>query len=102
MNWTVSCACVIPCLNEAGTIAGVVAGVRRHLPTVIVVDDGSRDNTAQVAAAAGAKVVCHDKPMGKGAALCSGWNTAAEQGLVDQVLPLEEIAQTITAMIREE
>lgn len=51
--------CVIPARNEAETVADVVATCRRceHIREVIVVDDGSADDTAELAAAAGAKVV---------------------------------------------
>lgn len=51
--------CVIPARNEEPTVAGVVAAARgcRHVREVIVVDDGSIDGTADVAAGGGAKVV---------------------------------------------
>lgn len=73
-------AAVIPCLNEARTIARVVAAVRSHVPMVIVVDDGSTDATAGEAASAGAVVVRHNTPQGKGAALATGWSRAAADG----------------------
>ncbi len=71
---------MIPCLNEAMTIVSLVRAVHAHLPRVIVVDDGSSDNTAQLAAGAGAGVVRHAKPRGKGAALAAGWLRAKECG----------------------
>src|SRR5678816_924308 len=80
MNWKVECAAVIPCLNEAAAIAGVVRGVQRHFETVFVVDDGSRDNTGALARAAGAEIVRHAEPRGKGAALHDGWQRALESG----------------------
>jgi len=73
---------VIPCLNEARHIGDVVAGVRRHLSHVIVVDDGSSDDTVAQAAAAGARVIRHTSPRGKGCALASGLSYAAEAGAV--------------------
>jgi glycosyltransferase involved in cell wall biosynthesis len=72
LNWSAECGVVIPCLNEAATIAALVAAVRQHLETVVVVDDGSTDATARLAACAGAAVLRHDQVEGKGAALRTG------------------------------
>jgi glycosyltransferase involved in cell wall biosynthesis len=80
MNWPSTCAAVIPCLNEQQTIVPLVSAVRLHLPTVIVVDDGSTDQTAALAASAGALVLRHDTSRGKGAALQTGWRHARQQG----------------------
>ena len=46
-----TCAAVIPCFNEARTIAPLVAAVRQYLPLVMVVDDGSTDGTPGLARA---------------------------------------------------
>jgi len=80
MNWPVECAVVIPCLNEAATIGAVVAGARRYVPTILVVDDGSTDNTGVVAEQADAEVLRHAETRGKGAALQTGWRAARERG----------------------
>jgi glycosyltransferase involved in cell wall biosynthesis len=73
------CAAVIPALNEAAKIAAVVHGVLPFaLP--IVVDDGSIDDTAQLAAAAGAIVVHHVRNLGYDAALQTGLFKAIELG----------------------
>jgi len=71
---------VIPCLNEGQIIASLVNSVRRHIPNVVVVDDGSRDNTAKQAADAGAVVVSHPGNLGKGAAVKTGLTTAMQKG----------------------
>ena len=71
---------VIPCLNEGQIIASLVQSVRRHIPHVVVVDDGSRDNTAKLAADAGAVVVSHSRNFGKGAAVKTGLTTAMRKG----------------------
>lgn len=71
---------VIPCLDEEATICALVEAVRRQLPHVIVVDDGSGDATAALAAGAGAEVIRHVEIRGKGAALSAGWRRAIERG----------------------
>jgi glycosyltransferase involved in cell wall biosynthesis len=80
MNWMTQCAAVIPCLNEARNIAQVVESVRRLVPTVLVIDDGSRDDTGVIAKNAGAEVIRNAAPQGKGAALQTGWRLARERG----------------------
>jgi len=67
-------------LNEAQTIASLVHSVRCHIPSVVVVDDGSRDNTPKLAAEAGALVVSHPRNFGKGAAVKTGLTAAIRQG----------------------
>ncbi len=75
-----NCAAVIPCYNEAGSIATLVPAVRRHLPAVAVVDDGSSDATGGLAQAAGATVLRHSRNWGKGAALRTGLAWALSNG----------------------
>jgi glycosyltransferase involved in cell wall biosynthesis len=70
----------MPCRNGATQIGRVIAEVRKVVPNVIVVDDGSTDATADAAAKAGAQVVRHDKNRGKGAALVTGFREARKQG----------------------
>lgn len=80
MNWSNRCAAVIPCLNEARNIAQVVRSVRRRVPTVFVIDDGSRDDTGIIAASAGAEVIRNVVSEGKGSALQVGWRYAFKRG----------------------
>ncbi|HUE85538.1 MAG TPA: glycosyltransferase family 2 protein [Vicinamibacterales bacterium] len=63
---------LIPALNEAGTIRGVVEGVRPHVSAVVVVDDGSTDDTSALAEAGGAVVLKHERVGGKGRAIRTG------------------------------
>jgi glycosyltransferase involved in cell wall biosynthesis len=81
-------AVLIPALNCAATIGAVVAGARRHVAEVLVVSDGSTDATVAEAIAAGAPVVTHARPRGKGAALLTGMRTLAQLG-VEHVLTMD-------------
>lgn len=68
----------IPCLNEGATIGSVVLKARKHADEVVVVDDGSTDDTAEVAELAGAKVLRHARNLGKGMAIRTAWLYARE------------------------
>ncbi len=70
---------LIPAYNEASHVAQVVTGALVHLP-VLVVDDGSMDDTAAQAEAAGATVLPQMPNQGKGAALKAGFRWAIETG----------------------
>lgn len=72
-------AIIIPALNEAGTIAKVLADARQF-GQVFVVDDGSSDSTSSIAEAEGATVVRHHKCRGYDSALSSGFAAASEAG----------------------
>jgi glycosyltransferase involved in cell wall biosynthesis len=80
MHCPTLCAVVIPCLDEGAVIGDLVQQVRHYAPTVLVVDDGSRDNTAAAATAAGAQVLRHAGTQGKGAALRTGLAAALSKG----------------------
>lgn len=74
------CAVIIPAWNEAPTIGPLVRRARALVATVIVVDDGSTDATAELARAAGASALRHPRNLGKGAALRTGLNAARAKG----------------------
>ncbi|MGZ8514686.1 MAG: glycosyltransferase family 2 protein [Candidatus Limnocylindrales bacterium] len=78
---------VIPAYQEGSRIAAVVEGASRHLP-VIVIDDGSTDDTAARAETAGATVVRQRPNAGKGTALRMGFAVALERG-ADAVITLD-------------
>ena len=73
---------LIPAYNEESRIGTVVQRVREMYPDfdVLVVNDGSRDNTVGAAAAAGATVVSHPFNMGYGVAIQTGYKYALRQG----------------------
>jgi glycosyltransferase involved in cell wall biosynthesis len=82
---------LIPAWNEGARMCPIVEATRARLP-VLVVDDGSDDDTAAVAEAAGATVVCHAENRGKGVALMTGFAWALERGY-DAVLTLDADGQ---------
>ena len=92
---------IIPALNEQAAVAEVIKKVRAVMDQValpyevIVVDDGSTDQTSSVAYNAGANVLCHVKNLGYGAALKTGIRAANYENIVitdaDGTYPVERI-----------
>ena len=70
---------VVPAFREASVIGDVVADIRSTFEHVVCVDDGSRDDTAAIALAAGAHVVRHPVNLGQGAAIQTGVEYARAQ-----------------------
>lgn len=81
---------IIPALNEAEPLAELLARLREvfaaqravYVPEIIVVDDGSEDETSRVAIEHGARVVRHPENIGNGAAVKSGIRAARNEYLV--------------------
>ncbi|MBI3162276.1 MAG: glycosyltransferase family 2 protein [Chloroflexi bacterium] len=79
---------IIPAFNEGGVIGGVIERIRAVANTldkhneIIVIDDGSTDNTAQHARDAGARVIQHPYNIGNGAAVKTGIRNARGKILV--------------------
>lgn len=71
---------VIAAYNEGRSIADVVLDLLREFQSIVVVDDGSADDTAARAQAAGATVLIHPINLGQGAALQTGICYAVNQG----------------------
>jgi glycosyltransferase involved in cell wall biosynthesis len=63
---------IVPAYCEGRFVGQVVRQILHYVQVVLVVDDGSSDNTASEAEAAGAKVIRHSANQGKGAALKTG------------------------------
>jgi glycosyltransferase involved in cell wall biosynthesis len=85
---------LVPAYNEAARIARVLAGIRAVVPdaTMLVVDDGSGDDTTAVARAAGARVMRLPFNLGAGVAAQTGYKLAVREGY-DCVVQLDADGQ---------
>jgi glycosyltransferase involved in cell wall biosynthesis len=82
----------IPAYFEANRIADTVRGILPYVDTIVVVDDGSQDGTAEKAEEAGAIVLRHRINRGQGAALRTGTDAALQLG-ADIVLHIDADGQ---------
>lgn len=83
---------VIPAYNAAQTIRDVIKGSLQYVSDVIVADDGSTDDTANIAAEAGARVILIEKNFGKGNALKALFRKAIDEGY-DAVISVDADGQ---------
>lgn len=77
---------VIPAHNESNSIAEIIKKSKKHVSKIVVVDDGSRDETYEVSIKAGAEVLRHIINLGKGAALKTGCDYAVSRGAENLVV----------------
>jgi glycosyltransferase involved in cell wall biosynthesis len=70
---------IIPAFNSSETLPKLIDICKKYIPDILVVDDGSHDNTSYLAQNAGAAVTRHGHNMGKGAALKTGFACALEK-----------------------
>lgn len=77
---------LIPAYNEARFIGSLVLTVQPYVDEVIVVDDGSRDRTAEIAQKAGATVIRHLVNQGKATAVNTGFNYVRQRQLAAVVM----------------
>lgn len=98
---------LIPAFNESATLPRVLRQLERHHPElpVVVVDDGSSDQTAQLAEGQGAIVLRHAQNQGYGAALLTGYQFAVRQEVraliqldADGQHPPEEVHRLLDAL----
>jgi glycosyltransferase involved in cell wall biosynthesis len=64
---------LIPAYNESENIGSIIKETQRYVTSIIVIDDGSTDNTGQISASLSAKVIRNKRRIGKGAALKKGF-----------------------------
>ncbi|WP_310551600.1 glycosyltransferase family 2 protein [Paenibacillus glufosinatiresistens] len=99
-----SVSVIIPAMNEAGTIAAVIAAARSVAPgtEVIVVDNGSSDGTGKIAAAAGARVLNFPEPLGHDVGRRAGAREASGDILLfldaDMVIPAARLRPFVEAV----
>ena len=87
---------VIPLYNEATVVREVISQARETFPYIVVVDDGSKDDSARQAAAAGAIVVRHPVNLGQGAALQTGFSYILEKTNANYVVSFDADGQHST------
>jgi glycosyltransferase involved in cell wall biosynthesis len=95
---TVRWCVLIPCFNEAAAIGSVIESVLALGASVMVVDDGSDDGTAEIAAALPITVLRHARRCGKGEALRHGFREALRMGY-DCVLTMDGDGQHLASDI---
>lgn len=83
---------IIPCYNEQSTIGSIALETRRHVDEVLVIDDGSTDETARIAKEAGATVISHKVNEGKSSGIKKGFKYALANNF-DYVITLDGDAQ---------
>ena len=92
---------VIPSWNEAKNIGAVLQSLKKYDYQIVVVDDGSSDQTAQVASDFGVKVLQHEINRGQGAALYTGTLYALKQG-ADIIVHFDSDGQCLAEEISQE
>jgi glycosyltransferase involved in cell wall biosynthesis len=92
--------CIIPALNEAATIGRVLAEVKKYVDVMVVVSDGSTDETFNIAKTAGAVVLEHPTNRGQGAALETGDIYARNNG-ADIVVHFDADGQFFATEIKD-
>lgn len=83
---------ILPAYDEEVSIGSIVLLTKLYADKVIVVDDGSKDRTADIARKAGAEVIIHEKNTGKGGALRTGFTAAVKMG-ADVIVTMDSDAQ---------
>lgn len=100
-------AVIIPAYNEGAVIGQVLQGFKQELPKLasrvrvemLVIDDGSTDNTRTVARAAGARVVSHVMNLGLGGAISTGLKLAHDEGF-DAAMTIDSDGQHLPKDLR--
>ncbi len=89
---------VMPTYNEADAIGGLVKQIRAQGLEPLVIDDGSRDNTVDIARYNGASILVNQDNEGKGSSLVKGFNYALDKGF-DAVITMDGDGQHLPSDI---
>lgn len=84
---------LIPSYNAQNSIGRIISSIKKLKIPVVVVDDGSKDETEKLAGQAGAIILKHRKNEGKGAALRNGFNYIVSDATCDAVVTLDSDGQ---------
>ena len=88
---------VVPVFNEAEVIGPVIQNLTDHFAHVVCVDDGSSDNSAELARQAGARVLQHPLNLGQGAALQTGFDYVSRQPGATHVITFDADGQHLVS-----
>lgn len=91
---------LLPAYNEAAHLGRVLEGVKKQIRDILVVDDGSKDNTVEIAKAAGVELLSRGYNCGKGQSLKDGYSWALEHGY-KAVIMLDSDGQHDPASIKD-
>ncbi|MFC2001725.1 glycosyltransferase family 2 protein [Chloroflexota bacterium] len=83
---------IMAAYNESETIAKVIQQTKKYVDKVIVIDDGSTDNTAEIARKSGAEISLHGINRGPGAAVQTGYSAAISEGF-DYIVQIDADGQ---------
>lgn len=88
---------VVPVFNEAEVIGTVIQNLTDHFAHVVCVDDGSSDNSAELARQSGARVLQHPLNLGQGAALQTGFDYVSRQPGATHVITFDADGQHLVS-----
>ena len=83
---------VVPAYNEEKNISKIIKGIKDYTENIIIIDDGSKDNTSRIADKSSTVVLRHIINLGKGAAVKTGCDFAVKQG-AETIIVLDADAQ---------
>lgn len=84
---------IVPMYNEAPVVAEVLGAVRAHFARVVVIDDGSTDDSVEIARACDVRVIQHSANLGAGAALATGLDYALRETKAEFMLTFDSDGQ---------